>query len=102
VRRQIELPNEVAAALTGTNDQVLRALEEHLGCDVFLRGNLITLDGEAEAVQSGATVVRELAELIEQGHEIGPGTISAVTDAHRNIACQYRDASRSRGNRSSR
>jgi phosphate starvation-inducible protein PhoH and related proteins len=81
VRRQIELPNEVAAALTGTNDQVLRALEEHLGCDVFLRGNLITLDGEAEAVQGGATVVRELAELIEQGHEIGPGTISAVTDA---------------------
>ena len=81
MRRQIELPNEVAAALTGTKDQVLRALEEHLGCDVFLRGNLITLDGEAEAVQGGATVVRELAELIEQGHEIGPGTISAVTDA---------------------
>ena len=50
VRRQIELPNEVAAALAGTKDQVLRALEEHLGCDVFLRGNVITLDGEAEAV----------------------------------------------------
>jgi phosphate starvation-inducible protein PhoH and related proteins len=81
VRRQIELANEVAAALTGTNDQVLRALEEHLDCDVFLRGNMVTLDGEAEAVQSGATVVRELGELIEQGHEIAPGTISAVTDA---------------------
>jgi phosphate starvation-inducible protein PhoH and related proteins len=81
VRRQIELSNEVAAALTGTNDQVLRALEEHLDCDVFLRGNMVTLDGEAEAVQSGATVVRELGELIEQGHEIAPGTISAVTDA---------------------
>jgi phosphate starvation-inducible PhoH-like protein len=81
MRRQIELANEVAAALTGTNDQVLRALEEHLGCDVFLRGNLVTLDGDAEDVQNGATVVRELSELIEQGHEIGPGTISAVTDA---------------------
>jgi phosphate starvation-inducible protein PhoH and related proteins len=81
VRRQIELSNEVAAALTGANDQVLRALEEHLGCDVYLRGNLVTLDGEAEDVQNGATVVRELSELIEQGHEIGPGTISAVTDA---------------------
>jgi phosphate starvation-inducible protein PhoH and related proteins len=81
VRRQIELSNEVAAALTGANDQVLRALEEHLGCDVFLRGNVVTLDGEAEEVQNGATVVRELSELIEQGHEIGPGTISAVTDA---------------------
>jgi phosphate starvation-inducible PhoH-like protein len=81
VRRQIELSNEVAAALTGSNDQVLRALEEHLGCDVYLRGNLVTLDGDAEDVQNGATVVRELSELIEQGHEIGPGTISAVTDA---------------------
>jgi phosphate starvation-inducible PhoH-like protein len=81
MRRQIELPNEVAAALTGSNDQILRALEEHLGCDVYLRGNLVTLDGDAEDVQNGATVVRELSELIEQGHEIGPGTISAVTDA---------------------
>jgi phosphate starvation-inducible PhoH-like protein len=81
MRRQIELANEVAAALTGANDQVLRALEEHLGCDVYLRGNLVTLDGDAEDVQNGATVVRELSELIEQGHEIGPGTISAVTDA---------------------
>jgi phosphate starvation-inducible protein PhoH and related proteins len=81
MRRQIELSNEVAAAMTGTNDQVLRALEEHLGCDVFLRGNVVTLDGDAEDVQNGATVVRELSELIEQGHEIGPGTISAVTDA---------------------
>jgi phosphate starvation-inducible PhoH-like protein len=81
MRRQIELSNEVAAALTGTNDQVLRALEEHLGCDVFLRGNVVTLDGDAEEVQNGATVVRELSELIEQGHEIGPGTIGAVTDA---------------------
>jgi phosphate starvation-inducible PhoH-like protein len=60
---------------------VLRALEEHLGCDVYLRGNVVTLDGAPEEVQSGATVVRELAELIEQGHEIGPGTIAAVTDA---------------------
>jgi len=81
MRRQIELSNEVAAALTGSNDQVLRALEEHLGCDVFLRGNVVTLDGDAEDVQNGATVVRELSELIEQGHEIGPGTISAVTGA---------------------
>ena len=35
----------------------------------------------AEAVDAAATVVRELAELIEQGHEIAPGTIAAVTGA---------------------
>ena len=32
-------------------------------------------------VASAAVVVRELAELIEQGHEIGEGTIAAVTSA---------------------
>ena len=41
----------------------------------------MTLDGEAEAVARAALVVRELAELIEQGHEIAEGTIAAVTDA---------------------
>ena len=45
MRTQVELPNEVAAELAGSQDAVLRALEEHLDCSVFLRGNLLTLDG---------------------------------------------------------
>jgi phosphate starvation-inducible protein PhoH and related proteins len=60
---------------------VLRALESHLGCELFLRGNVVTLDGAPDDVLSAATVVQELSELIEQGHEIGPGTIAAVTGA---------------------
>jgi phosphate starvation-inducible PhoH-like protein len=78
-RRQIELSNEVAAELAGAQDSILRTLEEHLACDVFLRGNLVTLDGEAEAVQAGASVVRELSALVERGHEIGPATIESVS-----------------------
>jgi phosphate starvation-inducible PhoH-like protein len=81
MRRQIELPNEVAAALSGSNDQILRALEGHVDCQLFLRGNVITLDGDAEAVGAAAVVVRELTDLIEQGHDIAEGTIAAVTDA---------------------
>jgi phosphate starvation-inducible PhoH-like protein len=81
MRRQLEISNEVAAALSGTNDQILRALEGHVDCELFLRGNVITLDGDAEAVAAAAVVVRELSELIEQGHEIAEGTITAVTDA---------------------
>src|ERR1700712_3603508 len=81
MRRQIEVSNEAAAALSGSGDQILRALEGHVACDIFLRGNVVTLDGEAEAVGAAATVVRELTELIEQGHEVGPGTIRAVTSA---------------------
>ena len=81
MRRQLEVANEVAAALSGSNDQILRALEAHVDCQLYLRGNVITLDGEAEAVAAAAVVVRELSELIAQGHEIAEGTIAAVTDA---------------------
>src|SRR5206468_11206698 len=70
MRRQIELSNEAAAALSGSNDHILRALEGHVDCDLFLRGNLVTLDGDAESVAAAAVVVRELSDLIEQGHEI--------------------------------
>jgi len=77
-RRQLEVSNEVAAELAGSRDAALRTLEEHLDCEVFLRGNIVTLDGEAEAVQAGATVVRELSALVERGHDIGPATIESV------------------------
>ena len=49
MRRQLELDNAVAAELAGSEDAVLRALEGHLDCDVFLRGNVLTLDGERRA-----------------------------------------------------
>ena len=81
MRRQIELENPVAAELAGSKDAVLRALEGHLDCDVFLRGNVLTLDGEPEAVDAAAAVVKELSALIVQGHEIAPGTIEAVKRA---------------------
>ena len=89
MRTQIELSNEVAAELAGSQDAVLRALEAHLDCKVFLRGNLLTFDGEESETHVGERVVRELSELIARGHQIGPGTITAVTgalDAHESPA----------------
>jgi phosphate starvation-inducible protein PhoH and related proteins len=77
-RRQIELSNDVAAELAGAQDSILRTLEEHLDCEVFLRGNVVTLDGDAEAVHEAATVVRELSAMVERGHDIGPATIESV------------------------
>jgi phosphate starvation-inducible PhoH-like protein len=77
-RRQLELSNEVAAELAGAQDAILKTLEEHLSANIFLRGNVVTLDGDAESVQLAATVVRELSELVSRGHEIGPATIESV------------------------
>jgi phosphate starvation-inducible protein PhoH and related proteins len=88
-RRQLTLDNEIAAELAGSDDAVLRTLEGHLDCDLHLRGNVLTLDGGDGEVQTAATVVDELVELIEQGHQIAPGTIEAVTgalDAHESPA----------------
>src|ERR1700684_4050509 len=81
MRKQIELENAIATELAGSGDAILRTLEGHLDCDVFLRGNVLTLDGEPEAVDAGASVVRELSDLIHQGLEIAPGTVEAVTRA---------------------
>jgi phosphate starvation-inducible PhoH-like protein len=89
VRRQLELDNAIAAELAGSEDAVLRALEGHLDCEIFLRGNVLTLNGDEEAVDAAEAVVSELSELIAQGHEIAPGTIEAVRralDAHESPA----------------
>jgi phosphate starvation-inducible PhoH-like protein len=89
MRTQLELPDDVAVELAGSQDAVLRALQEHLGCKVFLRGNLLTFDGDESDTNAGERVVRELSDLIARGHEISPGTIAAVTgalDAHESPA----------------
>ena len=81
MRRQLELDNGIAAELAGSEDAVLRALAGHLDCEIYLRGNVLTLEGESTAVDTAETVIRELSDLISQGHEIAPGTIEAVSRA---------------------
>jgi phosphate starvation-inducible PhoH-like protein len=80
-RRQLTLDNAVAAELAGSQDAVLRSLEGNLGCDLYLRGNVLTLEGDDGEVSTAESVVDELVELIERGHEVAPGTVEAVTGA---------------------
>ena len=80
-RKQLELTNDVAAELAGPGDLIIRTLEDHLDCDVFLRGNVLTLDGAEGDVAMGESVVRELTDLVVQGHDVAPGTIEAIGTA---------------------
>ena len=80
-RRQLTIENDVAAELAGSGDAVLRELEERLDCDVYLRGNVITLDGPEHSVAEGQGLVEELLGLIERGHDLEPETIAAVDGA---------------------
>jgi phosphate starvation-inducible PhoH-like protein len=71
----------VATELAGPGDAIMRTLEGHLDCEIFMRGNVLTLDGGEEAVAVGESIVREISDLVRQGHEIAPGTIEAITGA---------------------
>jgi len=88
-RRQLTLDNTVAAELAGSEDSVLRELEDRVHCDVHLRGNVLTLDGSEGDVRKAAEVVDELVGLIERGHDVAPttlGTVSGAIDAHKPTA----------------
>ena len=80
-RRQLTLDNAVAAELAGSEDEVLRRIEERIGCEVHLRGNVLTLDGSEGDVQEAASMVDELVGLIERGHELVPSTVGQVAGA---------------------
>jgi phosphate starvation-inducible PhoH-like protein len=81
MRTQIELDNAAAAELAGVGDTTLRSLRGQLGVELILRGNLLTIDGDDEAVLAAEAVVRELSELVEHGHDLIPATVDAVSDA---------------------
>ncbi|MDQ3934306.1 MAG: PhoH family protein [Actinomycetota bacterium] len=81
MRKQVELPTAVAEELAGPGDAIMKTLESHLGADIFLRGNVLTLDGDEEDVAAADEIVREVSDLVRQGHEIAPGTIAAITSA---------------------
>jgi len=62
-------------------DGVLDALRDRLDCTILLRGNRLTIEGEQTHVSEARAVVDELVELVEGGHEFGPGTVDAVIGA---------------------
>ena len=77
----LSVSNEVAAELATIGDGVLEALRDRLRCTILLRGNRLTIEGDDPRVAQARAVVDELADLVEGGHEIGPGTVDAVLSA---------------------
>jgi phosphate starvation-inducible protein PhoH and related proteins len=81
VQETLDVSNEVAAELAGVGDGVLDSLRDRLDCTIRLRGNRLTIEGDAPHVSEARAVVDELVELVEGGHEIGPSTVDAVLGA---------------------
>jgi phosphate starvation-inducible PhoH-like protein len=78
VQETLSVPNEVAVELAGIGDGVLESLRERLRCTIHLRGNRLTIEGDEEHVGQARTVIDEIVELVEGGHDIGPSTVDAV------------------------
>jgi phosphate starvation-inducible PhoH-like protein len=78
VQETVSVPNDVAAELAGIGDGVLESLRDRLRCTIHLRGNRLTIEGDEEHVDQARTVIDEIVELVEGGHEIGPSTVDAV------------------------
>jgi phosphate starvation-inducible protein PhoH and related proteins len=81
VRTQLELPNELAAALAANHDELLRALERQLDCRAYLRGNRMTFDGEASEVEEARRILGELMALSDRGHALSEATIASLAGA---------------------
>ena len=59
--------------LLGPQDRLLRVVEkEHPTVDVHVRGNEITLTGEADAVAAARSLVDELLAMTKAGHSMSP------------------------------
>ena len=77
----LDVSNDVAAELASVGDGVLGALRDRLACTIRLRGNRLVLEGDEQHVAEARSVIDEIVELVEGGHEIGPGTVDAVIGA---------------------
>lgn len=75
------LDNAVAAELAGSQDSVLKALRDRTTSKVHLRGNMLTLEGDEKQMDEAARLVDEMVGLIEDGHDVEPGTLDSVTNA---------------------
>jgi phosphate starvation-inducible protein PhoH and related proteins len=75
--------------LLGPQDRLLRVVErEHPGVDVHVRGNEITLTGEAEAVAAARTLVDELLAMAKAGQGLDPADVSSSSRILRTSAAQ--------------
>jgi len=81
VQEVFEVSNAVAAELAGLGDGVIETLRDRLDCTIRLRGNQLTLEGEADQIHAARGIIVELVELVEGGHQIGAHTVDAVLGA---------------------
>jgi phosphate starvation-inducible PhoH-like protein len=69
--------NALLPALAGSHSRHLVRLEQRLGVKIAMRGNLIAIEGPAEARERAAFILRALYERLESGEEIALADVDA-------------------------
>jgi len=79
-REQVTLEfrrNALLSALAGTHSRHFVRLEQKLGVKIAMRGNLIAIEGEPNAREQAASVLRALYTRLDAGEEIGLADLDA-------------------------
>ena len=72
VRSSMTVPPDLVMGLLGSADENLRALESALSADVHVRGNTVSLSGQAAEVALAERVVSELVAIVAGGQSLSP------------------------------
>jgi len=72
--------NSMALSLAGEHDAHLKILEQRLDCTLTLRGNVLILEGETDAVDKARAAIDELLTVIRGGRPINPGIVESLMD----------------------
>jgi len=69
--------NALLPALAGSHSRHLVRLEQRLGVKIAMRGNLIAIEGAADARERAASILRALYERLESGEELALADVDA-------------------------
>ena len=72
--------NSMAMGLAGEHDAHLKILEQRLACKLTLRGNVLILEGEVEAVEKARAAIDELLAVIRSGRPLNPAIVESLMD----------------------
>ncbi len=73
ITKQINLEdNDLAMRLFGRGGENIKRFEKKLGVDLNTRGSLVTIQGEADKVETAARIITELYSLLQKGYSFYP------------------------------
>lgn len=70
-RERFEVDGIAMVRLLGTQDRLLKTVEKHFpAVHVLVRGNEVTLDGDANGVAAARRLIEEMISMVRNGHDL--------------------------------